>query len=170
MSFLVNSGYVDVSFSFLFFFLDHCTFCIWEFATLTLTPGFSRGLRFLLTLNTLITISPSLDAQQTLYTILKKSWFHQVCIFPYIYCKPAYTGSRNVFKTLPNIESGAFLENSQRLLIINYFRKTLHLYSPKNFIFFFRLKMKDDLSEKKTWKHDIFLKCSEKMIFPKKSD
>ena len=32
-----------------FFFLDHCTFCIWEFATITLTPGFSRGLRFLLT-------------------------------------------------------------------------------------------------------------------------
>ena len=30
--------------------------------------------------------------------------------------------------------------------------------------------MKDDLSEKKTWKHDIFLKCSEKIIFPKKSD
>ena len=30
--------------------------------------------------------------------------------------------------------------------------------------------MKDDLSQKKkTWKYDIFFKCSEKMVFPKKS-
>ena len=36
-------------------------------------------------------------------------------------------------------------------------------------ILFFRRKMKDDLSPKKnTWKYDIFLKRSEKMVFPKK--
>ena len=29
--------------------------------------------------------------------------------------------------------------------------------------------MKDDLSQKNTWKYDIFFKCSEKMVFPKKS-
>ena len=28
--------------------------------------------------------------------------------------------------------------------------------------------MKDDLSQKNTWKYDIFFKCSEKMVFPKK--
>ena len=28
--------------------------------------------------------------------------------------------------------------------------------------------MKDDLSPKTTWKYDIFFKCSEKMVFPKK--
>ena len=40
---------------------------------------------------------------------------------------------------------------------------------PKNIILFFRRKMKDDLSQKNTWKYDIFFKCSEKMFFPKKS-
>ena len=29
--------------------------------------------------------------------------------------------------------------------------------------------MKDDLSQKNTWKYDIFFKCSEKMVFSKKS-
>ena len=39
---------------------------------------------------------------------------------------------------------------------------------PENMILFFRRKMKDDLSQKNTWKYDIFFKCSEKMVFPKK--
>ena len=38
---------------------------------------------------------------------------------------------------------------------------------PENMILFFRRKMKDDLSQKNTWKYDIFFKCSEKMVFPK---
>ena len=34
----------------------------------------------------------------------------------------------------------------------------------------FLRKIKNDLSKKKnTWKYDIFFKCSEKMVFPKKS-
>ena len=28
--------------------------------------------------------------------------------------------------------------------------------------------MKDDLSQKNTWKYDTFYKCPEKMVFPKK--
>ena len=40
---------------------------------------------------------------------------------------------------------------------------------PKNIILFFRRKMKDDLSQKNTWKYDVFFKCSEKVVFPKKS-
>ena len=39
---------------------------------------------------------------------------------------------------------------------------------PKNIVLFFRRKMKDDLSQKNAWKYDVFLKCSEKMVFPKK--
>ena len=39
---------------------------------------------------------------------------------------------------------------------------------PENSILFFRRKMKGDISHKNTWKYDIFFKCSEKMIFPKK--
>ena len=40
---------------------------------------------------------------------------------------------------------------------------------PENMILFFRHKRKDDLSQKNTWKYDIFFKCSEKMVFPKDS-
>ena len=29
--------------------------------------------------------------------------------------------------------------------------------------------MKDDLSQKNTWKYDIFFKLSEKMVFPKRA-
>ena len=36
-------------------------------------------------------------------------------------------------------------------------------------ILFFRHKGKDDLSQKNTWKYDVFFKCSEKMVFPKYS-
>ena len=37
----------------------------------------------------------------------------------------------------------------------------------ENMIIFVRPKMKDDLSQKNTWKYDIFFKCLEKMVFPK---
>ena len=40
---------------------------------------------------------------------------------------------------------------------------------PENMILFFRHKRKDDISQKNTWKYDIFFKCSEKMVFPKNS-
>ena len=38
---------------------------------------------------------------------------------------------------------------------------------PENIILFFRPKMKDDLSQKSTWKYDIFFKCSKRVAFPK---
>ena len=47
--------------------------------------------------------------------------------------------------------------------------KMIFLFS-ENIILFFRRKMKDDLSQKNTWNYDIFFKCSEKMVFPKKLD
>ena len=40
---------------------------------------------------------------------------------------------------------------------------------PENMILFFRRKMKDDIFQKNIWKYDVFFKCSEKMVFPKKS-
>ena len=46
--------------------------------------------------------------------------------------------------------------------------KMLFLF-PEKMILFFRRKMKDDLSQKNAWKYDIFFKCSEKVVFPKKS-
>ena len=39
---------------------------------------------------------------------------------------------------------------------------------PKNMILPLRQKMKDDLSQKNTWKCDIFFRCSEKMVFSKR--
>ena len=38
---------------------------------------------------------------------------------------------------------------------------------PENITLFFPWKLKDDLSQKSTWEYDIFLKYSEKMVFPK---
>ena len=38
---------------------------------------------------------------------------------------------------------------------------------PENMILSAGLKMKDDLSQKNTWKYDIFFKCSERMVFSK---
>ena len=38
---------------------------------------------------------------------------------------------------------------------------------PENMVLFFRRKMKDGLSQKNTWKYDIFFKCPEKIVFPK---
>ena len=40
---------------------------------------------------------------------------------------------------------------------------------PENMILFFRHKRKDTLSQKNTWKYNIFFNCSEKMVFPKNS-
>ena len=40
---------------------------------------------------------------------------------------------------------------------------------PENIILFFRRKMKNDLSQKNTWKYDTFFKCSEKIFLPKNS-
>ena len=40
---------------------------------------------------------------------------------------------------------------------------------PENMILLFRRKMKDHLSQKNMWKYDIFFKCSENIVSPKKS-
>ena len=54
------------------------------------------------------------------------------------------------------------------IFLVVLFGKVIFLF-PENMILFFRRKMKDDLSQKKnTWKYDIFFKCSEKFVFPKK--
>ena len=40
---------------------------------------------------------------------------------------------------------------------------------PENMILHLRRKMKDDLSQKNTWKYDIFFKLSGKMVFSKRA-
>ena len=39
---------------------------------------------------------------------------------------------------------------------------------PENMILFVRQKMKENLSQKNTWKYNIFFKCPEKMVIQKK--
>ena len=46
--------------------------------------------------------------------------------------------------------------------------KMLFLFT-ENMILIIGQKMKDDLSQKNTWEYDNFFKCSEKMVFSKKS-
>ena len=48
-----------------------------------------------------------------------------------------------------------------------YYQEIWYFFFPK--ILFFRHKRKDDLSQKNTYKYDVFFKCSEKMVFPKTS-
>ena len=43
------------------------------------------------------------------------------------------------------------------------------IFFPENMILFCKWKMKDDLSQKNTWKYDTFFKCPKKMVFPKKN-
>ena len=54
------------------------------------------------------------------------------------------------------------------LIFLVLSRKMIFLF-PENIILFFRLKRKDDFFQKNTWKYDAFLKCSGKIVFPKKS-
>ena len=46
-------------------------------------------------------------------------------------------------------------------------RKIMFLF-PENMILHLRRKMKDDLSQKNTWKYDVFFKLFEKMVFSKR--
>ena len=52
------------------------------------------------------------------------------------------------------------------LIFIILSGKMIFLF-PENLILFFRCQQKDNLSQKITWKYDIFFKCPEKMVFPK---
>ena len=46
--------------------------------------------------------------------------------------------------------------------------KVIFLF-PENMTLFFRHKRKDDLSQKNTWKYDIFFRCFGNMVFPDNS-
>ena len=54
-----------------------------------------------------------------------------------------------------------------RNMIFLFSSRKMILLLPENMILFFVRKM-NVLSQKNTWKYDIFFKCSEQMVFPKK--
>ena len=56
---------------------------------------------------------------------------------------------------------------SKRSTGIWYLYYQERLLFPENMVLFLRRKMKDNHSEKNTWKYDIFCKCFRKMVFPK---
>ena len=64
-------------------------------------------------------------------------------------------------------EMMVFLRKSHWNMIFLLFSGKMIFLFPENIILFFRRKVKDDPSQKNTWKYDIFFKCPEKMVFPK---
>ena len=52
-------------------------------------------------------------------------------------------------------------------MIFLFSSRKMILLLPENMILFFVRKI-NVLSQKNTWKYDIFFKCSEQMVFPKK--
>ena len=54
------------------------------------------------------------------------------------------------------------------MILLVLLGKVMFLF-PENMILHLRRKMKDDLSQKNTWKYDIFFKLSGKMVFSKRA-
>ena len=65
-------------------------------------------------------------------------------------------------------EKMVFPKQSHWDMIFLVLSENMAFLFPENIILFFRQKMKDDLSQKIIWKYDMFFKCSEKMVLPKK--
>ena len=84
-------------------------------------------------------------------------------------CKPRVSTAREtIFSFSKCSEKIIFPKKShQNMIFLVSSGKMIFLF-PKNMVLFFRRKMKDNLSQKNTWKYDAFFKCSEKMVFPKK--
>ena len=79
------------------------------------------------------------------------------------------TAQKTVFSFSKSFEKMVFPKNLHWTMIFLVLSGKMIFLFPKNMILFFRHKRKDDLSQKNTWKFDIFIKCSEKMVFPKNS-
>ena len=80
-----------------------------------------------------------------------------------------YTARKTIFSFSKWFEKMVFRKKSHwNMIFLVLSGKTIFLF-PESMILFFRQKRKDDLSQKNTWKNDIFLKCCEKMVFPKNS-
>ena len=78
------------------------------------------------------------------------------------------TARKTIFSSFKCSEKMVFPKKSHwnMIFLIVLSGQVIFLF-PENMIFFFRRKkMKDDLSQKYTWKYDIFFKCPEKMVFP----
>ena len=82
---------------------------------------------------------------------------------------PAITARKTMFSFSRCFEKMVFPKKLHWNMIFLVLSGKMIFLFPENMILFFRHKRKDDLSQKTTCKYDIFLKCSEKMVFPKNS-
>ena len=80
-----------------------------------------------------------------------------------------YTAQKTIFSFSKSSEKMIFPQNLHCNMIFLVSAGKMIFIFPESMILFFRRKMKDDLSQKNTWKYDVFFKCSKKVIFPKKS-
>ena len=79
----------------------------------------------------------------------------------------SHTAQKSIFSFSKCSENMVFPKKLRWNMIFLVLSGKMIFLFPENMILFFRQKMKDDLSQKNTWKYDIFFKCSEKMVFPK---
>ena len=104
-----------------------------------------------------------------------KTYTKDISIFRYMQTKPGicknygvYTARKTIFSFSKCSKKMIFPKKSHWDMIFLVASGKMIFLFPKNMILFFKRKMKDDLSQKNTWKYDIFFKCSEKMVFPRK--
>ena len=79
------------------------------------------------------------------------------------------TARKTIFSFSKCSEKMAFSKKLHWNMIFLILSGKMIFLFPENIILFFRRKIKDDISQKNTRKYDIFFKCSEKMVFQKKS-
>ena len=106
--------------------------------------------------------------------------FYIIYALNYLYCYILFsdflwliqginTARKNIFSFSKCSEKTIFPKKSRWNMIFPVLSGKMIFPFPKNMIWFFRHKGKDDLSQKNTLKRDVFFKCSEKMVFPKNS-
>ena len=79
-----------------------------------------------------------------------------------------FTARKTIISFFKCYENIVFPKESRWNMIFLVLSGKMMFLFPENVILFFRWEMKDDLSQKNTWKYDIFFECPEKMVFPKK--
>ena len=79
-----------------------------------------------------------------------------------------YTVRNTTFSFSRRPEKMVFPKKSRWNMIFLVLSGKIMFLFPRNMILYLGRKMKDDLSQKNTRKYDIFFKCSEKMVFPKR--
>ena len=87
-------------------------------------------------------------------------------LLPFKCLKVMATARKTIFSFSKSFEKMVFPKKSHWNMIFLVLSGKMIFLFPENMILFFRHKRKDDLSQKNTWKYDIFFRCSGKIVFP----